>query len=305
MREIETRITTIEKSLYYLINEDDSSNVLSKSFNYFLMFLIILSVGEMALETDDNIYIPYKKYFDAFDFFTVMVFSTEYIIRILTAHLADPNYSKHQSRAKSIKHYIFSFGGIVDLVSIIPYYLTFTSIDLRVLRSIRLLRFFRVFKIARYNSSIDLIIAVIREKRSELSVVMGLIIIVMIIASFMMYYAEQDTNKEMFPNVLSCFWWSIVTLTTIGYGDVYPVTFIGKIVGALMAILGIGLVAMPTGIISAGFLEKINEKAKEKEEAKKEENEETTKEKKNSEEKKEKQEVYEKHFCPYCGKPLD
>lgn len=299
---------SIERALYYIVDESDDHNKLSKFFNYFLMGLIILSVGEMALETDDSIYIPYKKYFDMFDFFTVMVFSTEYIIRILTAHLADPDYSKHQNRAKSIARYIFSFGGIVDLVSIIPYYLTFTSIDLRVLRSIRLLRFFRVFKIARYNSSIDLIIAVIREKRSELSVVMGLIIIVMIIASFMMYYAEHEYNKEMFSNVLSCFWWSIVTLTTIGYGDVFPVTFIGKIVGSLMAILGIGLVAMPTGIISAGFLEKINEKAKEKEKEKAIQEAKAEKENKASEisdEKKEKQEEEKKHYCPYCGKRLD
>jgi voltage-gated potassium channel len=169
----------------------------------------------------------------------------------------------------------------VDLLSILPFYLNFMSLDLRVLRILRLFRFLRVFKFARYNNSIKLIGEVIRDKRSELGVIMGLIIMIMIIASFIMYYAEHGVQKEAFSNVFGCFWWAIVTMTTIGYGDVFPVTYLGKIVGGVMALLGIGLVAMPTGIISAGFLEKVNEKYdKEKEEDK-------------------------KHYCPYCGHKLD
>lgn len=269
------------KSLYYLVNENDESNRLSKWFNYFLMSLIILSVIEMALETDHEIFDPYSDYFLGFDFFSVMVFSAEYVIRIMTAHLADKEYITHRSRWKSIRRYIFSFAGIVDLLSILPFYLNFMSLDLRVLRILRLFRFLRVFKFARYNNSIKLIGEVIRDKRSELGVIMGLIIMIMIIASFIMYYAEHGVQKEAFSNVFGCFWWAIVTMTTIGYGDVFPVTYLGKIVGGVMALLGIGLVAMPTGIISAGFLEKVNEKYdKEKEEDK-------------------------KHYCPYCGHKLD
>ncbi len=294
-----TRYQKVERALYYIVDEKDESNRLSKSFNYFLMVLITLSVGEMALETDDSIFVPYMRYFTMFDIFTVMVFSVEYIIRIMTAHLDPENAGK--TRWQSIRSYMFSFAGIVDLVSILPFYLTFTKIDLRVLRMIRLMRFLRVFKITRYNNSMKLVVDVIRDKSSEIGVIMGLIIIIMIISSFIMFYAEHDAQPEQFPNVLGCLWWAVVTMTTIGYGDVYPITLVGKIVGSTMALLGIGLVAMPTGIISAGFLEKVNER----------------KDKKTSEESKDHQkdgdkdnddkteESDKKHYCPYCGHKLD
>jgi len=282
---------SIEKALYYLVDENDEHNRLSKFFNYFLMILIILSVGEMALETDDSIFVPYRHFFHTFDFFTVMVFSIEYIIRILTAHL-NPKI-KGKTRWQHIKNYIFSFAGIVDLLSILPFYLDFTSLDLRVVKTLRLFRFLRVFKIARYNESIKLVGDVIWNKRSEIGVIMGLIIIIMIIASFVMFYAEHKDNAEHFPNVLSCLWWAIVTMTTIGYGDVYPITTAGKVVGSIMALLGIGLVAMPTGIISAGFLEKIAEKEKEEKDKGKEEPKENI------------SENNQKHYCPYCGHKLD
>lgn len=282
---------SIEKALYYIVDENDEHNRLSKFFNYFLMVLIILSVGEMALETDDGIFLPYRNYFRIFDFFTVMVFSTEYIIRIMTAHLIPEN--KGKTRWQAVKTYIFSFAGLVDLLSILPFYLDFTNLDLRVLRMLRLLRFFRVFKITRYNDSMKLVADVIRDKRSEIGVIMGLIFIIMIIASFIMFYAEHKDNAEQFPNVLSCLWWAIVTMTTIGYGDVYPITTAGKVVGSIMALLGIGLVAMPTGIISAGFLEKIAEKKKEEKDKGKEEPKENI------------SENNQKHYCPYCGHKLD
>lgn len=284
---------SIERALYYIVDESDDHNKLSKFFNYFLMVLIILSVGEMALETDETIFNEYKYYFNVFDLFTVMVFSAEYIIRIVTAHLNPKN--KGKTRWQSIKDYIFSFAGIVDLLSILPFYVNDIKFDSRVVKTLRLFRFLRVFKMARYNESMKDIVDVIRAKSSEIGVIMGLIMIIMIISSFIMFYAEHKDNSEQFPNVLSCLWWAIVTMTTIGYGDVYPITVWGKVVGSIMAILGIGLVAMPTGIISAGFLEKIDEKKKkaEKEEAEKEKpKEEITEENK-------------KHYCPYCGKRLD
>lgn len=289
----------LENALYYIVDEKDESNKLSKSFNYFLMVLIILSVGEMALETDDEIFVPYRTYFNIFDFFTVMVFSVEYFIRIFTAHLNPDN--KGKTRWESIRSYIFSFAGMIDLVSILPFYFNFTNLDLRVLRMLRLMRFFRVFKITRYNDSMKLVVDVIKDKSSEIGVIMGLIVIIMIISSFIMFYAEHDTQPEAFPNVLGCLWWAVVTMTTIGYGDVYPITLIGKIVGSIMALLGIGLVAMPTGIISAGFLEKVNEK-KEKKLA-------IAEEKRKNEEKAAGEHPAaaddQKHYCPYCGHRLD
>ena len=295
-------VQKLERSLYHLVDEKDESNRLSKCFNYFLMALIILSVGEMALETDDEMYIPYKYYFDNFDLFTVIVFTVEYVIRILTAHLAPEN--KGKTRWQSIKSYIFSFAGLIDLISILPFYLNYTNIDLRVLRMLRLLRFLRVFKIARYNSSMKLVADVIKDKSSEIGVIMGVIIIIMIISSFLMFYAENKAQQEQFPNVLSCLWWAVVTMTTIGYGDVYPVTVAGKVIGSIMALLGIGLVAMPTGIISAGFLEKVNER-KEQKHKEAEDNAKVDREKADVEHEGHADISDQKHYCPYCGHKLD
>ena len=175
---------------------------------------------------------------------------------------------------------------------------------------LRLLRFLRVFKIARYNSSMKLVVDVIKDKSSEIGVIMGVIIIIMIIASFLMYYAEHELQPDKFPNVLGCLWWSIVTMTTIGYGDVFPITPVGKIIGSTMALLGIGLVAMPTGIISAGFLEKVNERREKKA---KEAEEKETKEAKEAKAdgdgchhtEKAASDGEQKHYCPYCGHRLD
>ena len=308
-----TGLQRLERSLYYIVDEKDESNRLSKGFNYFLMALIVLSVGVMALETDLTIYNPYKWYFKTFDFFTVMVFTVEYIIRILTAHLDPENPGK--TRWQCMRNYILSGPGLVDLISIIPFYLDL-AFDGRVFRMLKLLRLFRVFKIARYNESMRDVVDVIRAKSSEIGVIMGLIIIIMIISAFLMYYAEHNEQPEAFPNVLGCLWWAVVTMTTIGYGDVYPITTAGKIIGSVMALLGIGLVAMPTGIISAGFLEKVNErrekKLKEKEAEEKAAKEKDAKEKDDSKAhdggshtEKAAAADDQKHYCPYCGHRLD
>jgi voltage-gated potassium channel len=186
----------------------------------------------------------------------------------------------------------------------LPFYLNYTNIDLRVLRMLRLLRFLRVFKIARYNSSMKLVADVIKDKSSEIGVIMGVIIIIMIISSFLMFYAENKAQQEQFPNVLSCLWWAVVTMTTIGYGDVYPVTVAGKVIGSIMALLGIGLVAMPTGIISAGFLEKVNER-KEQKRKEAEDNAKVDREKADVEHEGHADISDQKHYCPYCGHKLD
>ena len=301
----------IEKSLYYLVNDKNEGNGPSKWVNYFLMTLIMLTVGEMALETDKTIYEQYKIYFTHFDYFTLMVFTVEFVIRIITAHL-DQEY-KGETRWQSIKNYLTSFAGVIDMISIFPFYFNM-AIDGRIFRMLKLARLFRVFKIARYNKSMKDIIDVISAKRSEIGVIMGLIIIIMIISAFMMFYAEQHDNPEMFPNVLSCLWWAIVTMTTIGYGDVYPVTFEGKIIGSVMALLGIGLVAMPTGIISAGFLEKVNERkkseksgdgAKDKDDEKSDDGAKDEKQECHGHEAGSDNENDKKHYCPYCGHKLD
>ena len=287
--EQQEQASAIRRKLFALFSEETRDKGFPKYFNYFIMTLILVNVVSMILETVKSVYEPYHSYFYAFELFVIAVFTCEYIMRILTADLAFPC----GNRLRSILKYMFSFYGLIDLLAILPFYMPFTKLDLRIVRTLRLLRFLRLFKITRYNNSMELIKSVMSEKRSELGVTCFVILIVMIIASFLMFYAENAAQPDHFPNVLACIWWSIVTLTTVGYGDVFPVTGIGRFIGGVIAFLGIGLVALPTGIISAGFLEKLNEKNKDKEPEKEQSTEHHDGEK------------CHKQYCPYCGHKLD
>ena len=124
---------------------------------------------------------------------------------------------------------------------------------------IRLIRFFRVLKISRYNSTLKLIREVLKEKRAEIGMTFFIAVLLLLVSGFLMYSVENPVQPEKFPNIFASLWWAVATLTTVGYGDIYPITTLGKIISGIVAVLGIGLIALPTGIISAGFIEKINQ----------------------------------------------
>lgn len=248
MAGLKTELTKLEIRLNHLVDEDYKEDFLSKYFNHMIMLLILLSVVVMALDTVEFIHRDYKYIIWAFESFTILVFIFEYVVRLLTAHIYYKNDPSVKTKTQAMWKYATSFYGIIDIITIAPFYWP----------SLRLLRFLRLFKVARYNKSLTVIKDVMLDKRSEIGVSCFVIIIVMVIASFLMYNVEHDAQPEQFPNVFACIWWAVVTLTTVGYGDVYPITVLGKLVGGLIAFLGIGLVALPTGIISAGFLERIS-----------------------------------------------
>ena len=172
---------------------------------------------------------------------------------------------------------------IIDLMAILPFYLPLLlPVDLRFLRILRLTRLLRLLKVQRYSKSLQLIGIVLKKKKEELIVTVFVTFILMVFASTLMYYLESDVQPDQFPNIISAFWWAIATLTTIGYGDVYPVTGWGRLLSGIIALLGIGLVALPTGILSSGFIEELSrQKSKDIE----------------------KSEQYK--YCPYCGKRID
>ena len=260
----------MKNKIYKLVEKGSHGSKLNLYFDYSIMLLIILNVIAIIIETIPTINIQFEKFLRIFDIVSVMIFSIEYLMRLYVSNLTHPSNSK----IRSIFLFVFSFFGLIDLFAILPFYLPFLiTVDLRFLRILRLLRFFRILKINRYNSSLSLIWEVIKEKKSELSIIGFAVLLIMLIASFLMYYIEGQAQPESFPNILASLWWALATLTTVGYGDIYPVTGLGKFVSGLIALLGIGLVALPTGIISAGFMEKIKkEKAK---------------------------------TCPHCGKEID
>lgn len=261
----------IKKRTFEIIQIADEKDVLSKIFDVSIICLIILNVVLVIADTFD---LPSSlgNIFNIIEVISVIIFTIEYVLRIWTSDLLYPNLKPMKARFK----YIFSFMALIDLFAILPFYIPFIiKIDLRVLRMLRIIRLFRVFKINRYTNALSTIGTVFKKKKNQLISSIFVVLLLMIIASVIMYNVENQAQPKVFQNAFSALWWAIATLTTVGYGDIYPVTVFGKILSAIIALLGIGLVAVPTGIISAGFMENIEHSDEDK-----------------------------KQYCPYCGKKI-
>lgn len=246
----------IRQWLYDIVNEDNTNTSLSRGFNFLIISLITLSVLAIILESFENIRIQYQLLFNYFEKITVAIFTVEYLLRLVTADFKYPG----KTRLKSIVLFIFSTVAIIDLVAILPAFLPlFFSFDLRFIRILRILRITRLFKLKRYSRSLLLIGEVFKEKRSDLVMTLFITFILLVIASTLMFYIEGNEQPDVFPNIIATFWWAIATLTTVGYGDVYPITEWGKLISGIIALLGIGLVALPTGILSSAFVERMNQ----------------------------------------------
>jgi voltage-gated potassium channel len=221
-----------------------------------IVFLIAINVLLVVVETFRGFSATVLSVFRYAETVSVIIFTAEYLLRIWTADYIFQDKKPSVSRLK----YAFSFMAIIDLLAILPFYIPFLlPIDLRVLRMVRLLRILRILKISRYTDALSTIGNVIRRKSAQLISSLLVVLILMVMASVVMYYAEYDAQPTIFRNAFSGLWWAIATLTTVGYGDIFPITALGKILSAVIALLGIGFVAVPTGIISAGFVEYIDE----------------------------------------------
>jgi voltage-gated potassium channel len=239
--------------IHHIVEKGAHGSKVNLIFDYVIMTLIVLNVISLMLETVAEIRTTYWHYLHLFDIISVVIFSIEYFLRIYISSITHPSSNKF----KSALLFIFSPFGLIDLLAIIPFYLpVFIKSDYRFLRVLRL------FKFARYNNSFNLIFSIVKEKKNELATSAILTFLLLFVASFIMFHLEGNAQPDKFPDIFACFWWAICTLTTVGYGDVYPITPLGKILSGFIAALGIILIALPTGIIGAGFIEKINKKKK-------------------------------------------
>ena len=203
----------------------------------------------MILETEESIFTKFKILFSTFEVLSIAVFTIEYLLRLWVC-TEEPKY---HSPVICRLRYALAPLSLVDLFSFLPFYLPFTNLDLRFLRALRLFRLFRIFKIGRYSQSVTLLVRVLRSKKEELVITLFSGLILLIIASSLVFVAEHDAQPDVFSSIPASMWWGAVTLTTVGYGDIYPKTILGKFLGAFIAILGIGLFALPAGIIASGF----------------------------------------------------
>ncbi|MEP7108487.1 MAG: ion transporter [Ferruginibacter sp.] len=242
-------------------------------FNEFIIVLIILNVTAVMLETVPSIQVPHARFFRIFDLISVIIFTIEYVLRVWSSN-HDPRYA-HSFHGRL--RYMVSTGALIDLLAIFPFYVhVIVGLDLRVLRILRLLRFLRLFRLTAYMRSARMVRNVFKTRANDLKLSLVLILFLIIIAACLVYFAEHAAQPQIFSSIPATMWWALVTVTSVGYGDMVPITVTGKIVTGIISLSGLAVFALPAGIITAGFLEEMRKTKRPK-----------------------------THFCPHCGKPID
>lgn len=231
----------------------------SKLFDWFILALIFLNVVDVILGSVKSLDEQYGAILYGFEVFSVVVFTVEYLLRLWSC-VTRPEFAHP---VKGRLRFMVKPMSVVDLLAFLPFYLEALTFDLRFIRILRLFRIFRIAKLGRYSSSVHLFGRVFSRRKEELVITGMVMVLLVVLASSCMYYAETDAQPDKFPDIPTTMWWAVVTLTTVGYGDVYPVTGLGKFFATIIAVLGVGMFALPAGILGASFVEEI-QKQKEK-----------------------------------------
>lgn len=259
----------IQKRTWEILEVARGEDRASRIFDIFILLLIFLNVVAVIIGSVQDIQERWGSFLDVFELFSVVVFSVEYLARFWSCTVSPEFRGSIRGR---IRHSLRAMS-IIDLAAVLPFYLPFFGADLRSLRVLRLLRILRIMKVVRYTASLRLIKHVIQGKKEELILTSSLMGFLIIISSSLLYYCENSVQPESFSSIPATMWWSISTLTTVGYGDIYPVTVLGKLCASVIAVLGIGMFALPTGILGAGFVEEVQKNRR-------------------------------RSVCPHCGKEL-
>ena len=260
----------IKQKVYDVMEEIGDKD--SRFFEIIIQTLIMLNIVSLILETVDWLYLPHKYFFHVIDLIFVLVFTIEFALRVW-ASTATPAY-RHPLWGRL--RYAFTTIALIDLLAILPFYLPLLGLEeLRYLRSLRL---FRLFKLFRYSKTLSLFQKVVWDKRQELLTTLVFLLFMLLFASSLMYHAEHMAQPEAFSSIPAAMWWAIATLTTVGYGDVFPVTTWGRVLASIIAVLGIGMFALPTGIMGAAFVEEVESRKEEQSPA---------------------------PYCPHCGEKLN
>lgn len=217
---------------------EEQETLAGKLFDLFIQLLIILSLISFSIETLPDLSEPVQQWLHRFEMFSVLIFTAEYLLRVAV--------SRPRSR------YLFSFFGIIDLLAILPFYIGL-GIDLRSIRTFRLLRLFRLFKLARYSSAVRRFHLALKIAWEEIILFLSATIILLYLSAVGIYYFESDAQPEKFASVFHCLWWSVATFTTVGYGDVYPITIGGRLFTFFMLVIGLGIVSVPAGLVASAL----------------------------------------------------
>ncbi len=259
----------IRKKVYDLLEPQEGDVGIERAINASLMALIILNVIAVVIETMPEVGAVYAAQFAAFELFSVIIFTAELVGRLWSCP-ADPRFAGPGRRLRFLRTPLV----LIDILAIAPFYLPWIfPLDGRMVRVFRIVRLLRLFKLARYMEALRAVQVVIRSKKEQLFITAMMGFMLLLLASSLMYVIENAAQPELFSSIPSAMWWGVVTLTTVGYGDTFPITPLGRFLGACIQILGVGLFALPAGIIAGGFAEHLEKSADPK-------------------------------MCPHCGKPL-
>lgn len=243
----------MKEKIFNIIQIGDKSNTISRFFDIFITVTIVSNILVTFLLTFKELVFLFPL-FKAIEYVTVGIFCVEYAVRIWTAEFLYPGMRKIKARYK----FLVSFDGIVDLLTIVP---VFFLSGFVIFRMLRVARIFHLFRLNAKYDSFNVITTVLFEKRNQIISSVFIVLILMLASSLCMYSVEHEAQPEVFKNAFSGIWWSMSTLLTVGYGDIYPVTTLGRVMAICIAYLGVGAVAIPTGIISAGFVEQYQRKS--------------------------------------------
>ncbi len=257
----------IKTRTYQLLEPGKRGDRGSNFVDFLILALIVVNVTALILETVEGFHSIWQKWFDWIELVTVAVFTVEYVLRVWSV-TADKDYA-HSLTGRL--RYMITPLAVFDLLAISSFYLYLVGVDAGFLRMFRIAR---LAKLWRYSKTLRTFGQVIKNKREELGITLVIMFLLLIMASALLYYAERNAQPEAFSSIPAAMWWGVVTITTVGYGDIYPITGLGRFMGAIFAVIGIGMFALPTGILGSGFVEEFHRRRQNRK-------------------------------CPHCGKPID
>ena len=240
------------KRLFNIIEVGNDGDPISRGYDWVNVLAIVINLTVSITLTFDPVEAALVPLLRGIEEVTYLIFGVDFVFRVMTAKFLYPG----RSDAGAVGKYLSSFTGLVDLMSFLPYYLpVFFPAGLTAFRMFRVVRIFRLFRINVYYDSLNVITEVIVSQKQQLMSSVFIILVLMVASSLCMYSIEHEAQPEVFQNAFSGIWWSVSTLLTVGYGDIYPITTLGRIFSIIITFLGVGMVAIPTGIISAGFVD--------------------------------------------------
>jgi voltage-gated potassium channel len=242
--------------IYEILETADSSNFYNLVNDMIMTFLILLNIAAFIASTSPIFSPEYKLFFEYIEIVSSLIFSIEYAFRMWVCTI-DRQYS-HPIWGR-IKYALTPLS-MIDLISILPFYLVILFPSISFVHAISILRLLRLLKMSRYSESVRTLGTVLSDKKEELIATAFAVFIILIFASSIMYFVESSANPKAFGSIPDAMWWGVVTLTTVGYGDIYPITPLGRFLGAILAFLGIGIFALPAGIIASGFSEEVQKR---------------------------------------------